>query len=72
MALGKEASFLYSTVDTYVEDARKDNRSHLVEIWDEMKSDKQKTYANVMRGFRKGSKRRKVQIILEQPIDKTI
>ena len=41
-ALGKEASFLYSTVDTYVEDARKDNRSHLVEIWDEMKSDKQK------------------------------
>jgi len=37
-----------------------------------MKSDKQKTYANVMRGFRKGSKRRKVQIILEQPIDKTI
>lgn len=27
MALGKEASFLYSTVDIYVEDARKDNRN---------------------------------------------
>ncbi len=36
-ALGKEADFLYSTVDTYIEDAKKDNRQHLLEIWNEMK-----------------------------------
>jgi hypothetical protein len=31
IALGKEADFLYSTFDTYIEDAKKDNRQHLVE-----------------------------------------
>jgi hypothetical protein len=42
MALGNEADFLYSTVDTYLEDARKDNRQHLVELWNEMKRDMEK------------------------------
>ena len=28
IALGKEADFLYSTLDTYKEDAKKDNRQH--------------------------------------------
>jgi hypothetical protein len=42
IALGREADFLYSTLDTYIEDARKDNRPHLVDIWNEMKRDKQK------------------------------
>ncbi|HZA07002.1 MAG TPA: hypothetical protein VE619_04785, partial [Nitrososphaeraceae archaeon] len=42
IAVGKEADFLYSTVDTYIEDARKDNRPHLVDIWNEMKRDKEK------------------------------
>ena len=41
MALGKEADFLYSTVDTYIDDAKKDNRPHLVEIWNQMKRDKE-------------------------------
>jgi vacuolar-type H+-ATPase subunit H len=41
-ALGKEADFMYSTVDKYIEDANKDNRTHLVEIWNEMKRDKEK------------------------------
>jgi hypothetical protein len=27
-ALGREADFLYSTVDTYIEDANKDNRQN--------------------------------------------
>ena len=40
--LGREADFLYSTVDTYIEDAKKDRRQHLVEIWNEMKRDKEK------------------------------
>jgi hypothetical protein len=29
-ALGKEADFMYSTVDKYIEDANKDNRTELV------------------------------------------
>jgi hypothetical protein len=41
-ALGKEADFMYSTVDKYIEDANKDNKTHLVEIWNEMKRDKEK------------------------------
>ena len=40
--LGKEADFMYSTVDKYIEDARRDNRTELVEIWNEMKRDKEK------------------------------
>lgn len=48
IALGKEADFLYSTVDTYIEDARKDNRPHLVDIWNEMKRDKEK-HLNMLR-----------------------
>jgi hypothetical protein len=42
IALGREADFLYSTVDTYIEDAKKDNREYLVEIWNQMKRDKEK------------------------------
>lgn len=42
IALGKEADFLYSTVDTYIDDVKKDNRQHLVDIWNEMKRDKEK------------------------------
>jgi vacuolar-type H+-ATPase subunit H len=49
MALGKEADFLYSTADTYIEDARKDNRTELAEIWQEMKRDKQK-HLHMLRG----------------------
>ena len=41
-ALGKEADFLYSTIDKYIEDARNDGREHLVDLWNEIKNDKQK------------------------------
>jgi site-specific DNA-adenine methylase len=41
-ALQKEANFLYSTVDTYIEDARKDNRSDLVNVWNTMKQDNER------------------------------
>jgi hypothetical protein len=41
-ALGREADFLYSTVDAYLDDAKRDNKPHLAEIWNEMKRDKQK------------------------------
>ena len=41
-ALGLEADFLYSTVDNYIEDARKDGRDQLISIWNDIKKDKQK------------------------------
>ncbi|MGB6673393.1 MAG: hypothetical protein WBE34_13250 [Candidatus Nitrosopolaris sp.] len=39
--MARKADFLYSTVDTYVEEDKKDSRQHLVEIWNQMKTDKQ-------------------------------
>jgi hypothetical protein len=37
IALGKEAQFLYSTIDTYRSDAEKANRSDLVNMWNTIK-----------------------------------
>jgi hypothetical protein len=48
-ALQKEADFLYSTVDTYVDDARKDNRPELVNLWNTMKEDNQR-HIDMLRG----------------------
>jgi hypothetical protein len=41
-ALGRDADFLYSTVDRYIEDAQKDGRDNLAEIWRKIKQDKEK------------------------------
>ena len=42
VALGIEANFLHSTVDTYISDAQKENRGKLVEVWNIIKQDKEK------------------------------
>lgn len=41
-AMGKEADFLYSTVDKQIQDAQSDGRQNLVDLWNEIKQDKQK------------------------------
>jgi hypothetical protein len=41
-ALAKDASFLYSTVDTYLKDAKQDNRTDLVDLWNTIRQDKQR------------------------------
>ncbi len=41
-ALGREADFLHSTVDTYIKDAQSENNNKLVEVWNSIKRDKQK------------------------------
>ena len=41
-ALGKDADFLYSTVDRYIEDAQNDGKDNLAEIWRKIKQDKEK------------------------------
>jgi hypothetical protein len=38
-AMGKEADFLYETIDTYIKDAENANKSELVEIWQTIKKD---------------------------------
>ncbi|KAA2279396.1 hypothetical protein [Candidatus Nitrosocosmicus sp. SS] len=40
-AMGKEADFLYSAVDKYIQDAQSDGRQNLVDLWNEIKKDKQ-------------------------------
>jgi hypothetical protein len=40
--LGKDADFLYDTINTYINDAQKSNKSELVEIWQTIKKDRQK------------------------------
>ena len=42
VALGTEADFIHSTVDTYINDAQKENKSELVEVWNNIKQDKEK------------------------------
>ena len=41
-AMGREADFLYSTVDKYIQDAQNDGRQNLVDLWNEIKQDKQR------------------------------
>ena len=36
MAMGKEVNFRDSTIDTYIQDAERDEREYLVELWLEM------------------------------------
>ena len=60
MALGKEADFLYSTVETYIDDAKKDNRPHLLEIWNQMKRDKEKHLQMLREALEKEAKEEKL------------
>ena len=41
VALGREADFLHSTIDTYIADAQRENKTKLVEVWNNIKQDKQ-------------------------------
>ncbi len=40
--LGMDAEFLHEAVGQYRKDAQNDNRNDLVELWDKIKSDRQK------------------------------
>ena len=47
--LGKDADFLYDTIETYIEDAKKANKSELVEIWQTIKNDR-KRHMHMLKG----------------------
>ena len=40
--LGKDADFLYDTIDKYIQGAEKDNKSDLVSMWKTIKQDREK------------------------------
>ncbi len=60
VAIGKEADFLYSTIDKYIEDAEKDRREYLIELWNEMKKDKQKHLSMLRQALEKEAKEEKI------------
>jgi hypothetical protein len=59
-AMGRDADFLYSTVDRYIEDAQKDGRDNLVEIWKEIKQDKEKHLTRLRDCLEKEAKEEKL------------
>jgi len=38
--MGKDAEFLYDTIDAYIEDAKNANKQELAETWKKIKSDR--------------------------------
>lgn len=48
-AMGKEADFLYETIDTYIKDAQNANKSELTEVWQTIKNDSLK-HLDMLRG----------------------
>ena len=40
--LGKDADFLYDTIGTYIQDAEKDGRQDLADMWKTIKQDREK------------------------------
>ncbi|HJU35110.1 MAG TPA: hypothetical protein VJ695_08320 [Nitrososphaera sp.] len=61
MALGKEAQFLYSTIDTYMNDARKDNNSELENVWKTIKQERERHLAMLRDALDKQAKAQKLR-----------
>jgi hypothetical protein len=61
IALGKEARFLYSAIDTYIEDARKDNNSDLENMWRNIKQDRERHLAMLRGALDKQAKEQKLR-----------
>jgi predicted SnoaL-like aldol condensation-catalyzing enzyme len=59
-AMGREADFLYSTVDKYIQDAQSDGRQNLVEIWKEIKQDKRRHLSRLRECLEKEAKDEKL------------
>jgi hypothetical protein len=59
-ASGIDADFLYDTVDTYINDARKDNRNDLVDMWNTIKNDIQRHLQMLRQALEKEAKQEKL------------
>jgi hypothetical protein len=60
IALGKEARFLYSAIDTYIDDARKDNNADLENIWKTIKQERERHLAMLRNALDKQAKEQKL------------
>jgi rubrerythrin len=60
IAIGKEARFLYSAIDTFIDDARKDNNSELENMWKTIKQDRQRHLAMLRDALDKQAKAEKL------------
>jgi hypothetical protein len=60
IALGKEATFLYSGINTYIDDARKDNNSELENTWKTIKQERQRHLAMLRDALDKQAKNQKL------------
>ena len=40
--MGKDADFLYDTIEVYIKDAQRANKTELVEIWQTIRDDRKK------------------------------
>lgn len=60
IALGKEARFLYSAIDTYIDDARKDNNSDLEKMWKTIKQERERHMAMLRDALDKQAKEQKL------------
>jgi hypothetical protein len=61
IALGKEARFLYSAIDTYIDDARKDNNSELERTWKTIKQERERHLAMLRDALDKQAKQQKLR-----------
>lgn len=59
-ALGRDADFLYDTIDTYIQDAQSANRSDLVDIWNQIKQDRQRHLQMLRQALEKEAKQDKL------------
>ena len=60
IALGKDARFLYSAIDTYIDDARKDNNSDLQNMWKTIKQERERHMAMLRDALDKQAKEQKL------------
>ena len=60
IALGKEAQFLYSPIDTYISDAQKDNNSELVNTWNTIKEDRKRHMDMLRSALERAAKEQKL------------
>ena len=61
IALGKEARFLYSAIDTYINDARKDNNSELERTWKTIKQERERHLAMLRDALEKQAREQKLR-----------
>jgi uncharacterized protein YaaW (UPF0174 family) len=60
IALGKEARFLYSAIDTYIDDARKDKNSELEKMWKTIKQERERHLAMLRDALDRQAKEQKL------------